>query len=203
MSITSTEAATGAAVIGPNAITRMAQALTSECGGTQCREIFAAAGLARHLTEPPTRMVPEIDVARLHRVAVERLGELQAALVSRLAGRLTGDYLLSNRIPRLAQRVLKMLPRSLASRILAAAIERHAWTFVGSGAFSYDHATGFRLRIAGSPVCKELHTREPACSYFAATFERVFGEIIGDELRVHEVECEATGGKACVFELRW
>lgn len=190
-------------LIGPNAITQMAGALSDACGAPLRRDIFEDAGLARYLCAPPTHMIPEDDVARLHRAAIDRLGETKAAEISREAGRRTGDYLLANRIPALAQRVLKITPRPLAARILVAAIARHAWTFSGSGEFSYKFAPRLRLRIARSPICKGLCTEAPACTYFAATFERVFGEMLGPSLRVTETECAATGAAACVFEARW
>ncbi len=113
------------------------------------------------------------------------------------------DYLLANRIPAFAQRVLKITPRPLAARILVAAIARHAWTFSGSGEFSYQFAPHLRLRIARSPICKGLCTEAPACAYFAATFERVFAEVMGSSLSVTETECAAMGAAACVFEVRW
>lgn len=209
MSIAHTEAektglgSIGVGLIGPNAITQMAAALSAICGERLRQEIFGDAGLARYLAAPPTHMTPEDDVARLHRAAIDRLGEAQAAEISRKAGRRTGDYLLANRIPPLAQRMLKVTPRPIAARILAAAIARHAWTFSGSGEFSYEFSPHLRLRIAGSPICKGLHTETPACAYFAATFERVFAEMLGPALSVAEVECEATGAPACVFEVRW
>lgn len=204
MSIALTEErATHAALIGPNAITQMAAALSAVCGERVQREIFEDAGLARYLAAPPTHMTPEDEVAQLHRVAIDRLGEATGAEVSREAGRLTGDYLLANRIPRFAQRSLKAMPRWLAARILAAAIARHAWTFAGSGEFSYKFAPYFSLRIVGSPICKALRTEAPACAYFAATFERVFGEMLGPTLSVKEVECAATGALACLFDVRW
>ncbi|ULO25317.1 bacteriochlorophyll 4-vinyl reductase [Methylocystis sp. SB2] len=190
-------------LIGPNAITQMAAALSDACGAPLRLEVFEDAGLARYLCAPPTQMISEDDVAQLHRAAIDRLGETKAAAISREAGRRTGDYLLANRIPALAQRVLKFLPRPLAARILVAAIARHAWTFSGSGEFTYEFAPNLRLCIARSPICKGLRTEAPACAYFAATFERVFGEMLGPTLRVTEVECAATGAAACVFEARW
>jgi len=190
-------------VVGPNAITRMAEALTSRCGETLCGDVFATAGLSHYLASPPTRMIPEAEVAALHRAAIVSLGEERADEVSREAGRLTGEYLLAHRIPVLAQRVLKRLPPALASRILAAAIARHAWTFVGGGEFSYTFSGALTLRLKDSPICKDIRTQEPACGYFAATFERVFGEILGPSLRVIETECEAAAAPACLFEVRW
>ncbi|PWB92145.1 bacteriochlorophyll 4-vinyl reductase [Methylocystis sp. MitZ-2018] len=190
-------------LIGPNAITQMAAALSDACDAPLPRDIFEDAGLARYLYTPPTQMISEDDVARLQRAAIDRLGETKAAEISREAGRRTGDYLLANRIPAVAQRVLKITPRPLAARILVAAIARHAWTFSGSGEFTYEFAPNLRLRIARSPICKGLRTEAPACTYFAATFERVFGEMLGPSLRVTETECAAMGATACVFEARW
>jgi divinyl protochlorophyllide a 8-vinyl-reductase len=204
MSIMRTEPDVAAeAVIGPNAITRMAQALSNRVGDELCAEIFSAAGIAGHLKEPPTRMVPQREVSRLQCETYARLGESRAAVVAREAGLLTGDYLLANRIPLAAQRLLKHLPRALAARILVAAIARHSWTFAGGGIFSYAFDPHLRLTIADSPICLTLRTQQPACHYFAATFERVFGEMLGPSLRVVESECAATGASACVFDVTW
>lgn len=192
-----------AGVIGPNAITRMSEALTIALGADVCREVFSAAGLERHLATPPMKMVDEIDVARLHRALIERLGPNEAAEISREAGRLTGDYLLENRIPAFAQFALSLLPRWLAASILVKAIARHAWTFAGSGEFTYRFTPHLQLRLVGSPICRQLRTQAPVCHYFAATFERVFGEMLGPSLRVVETECEASGAPACLFDVRW
>ncbi len=200
MSITSTDAD---ALIGPNAVTRMAEALGTIMGDTLRRDIFASARLSHYLAAPPTRMIPECDVTRLHRAAIETLGEARATVVSREAGRLTGDYLLANRIPLMAQHVLKRLPRARAARVLVAAIARHAWTFAGGGEFTYEFSPHLSLQLRGSPICRDLRTQQPACAYFAATFERVLGAMLGPSLRVTETECEATGASACVFDVRW
>lgn len=203
MSIAFTEKATARPVIGPNAVTRMAEALSARLGEGRCEDIFASAGLAHYLRNPPTHMIPAEDVTRLHRETVAQIGEERAAAIGGEAGRLTGDYLLANRIPLAAQRMLKLLPRALASRILASAIARHAWTFAGGAAFSYAFVPHLQLRIVGSPICCGLRSEAPACAYYAATFERVFGEMLGPSLRVTEIECEAMGAPACVFEVRW
>jgi divinyl protochlorophyllide a 8-vinyl-reductase len=203
MSIAFTKEELAMPVIGPNAVTRMAQALSDRLGDVLCEEIFASAGLAHHLREPPTHMIPAADVTRLHRETLARLGAERAAAIGREAGRLTGDYLLANRIPIVAQRILKLLPRALAARILTSAIAGHAWTFAGGAAFSYAFVPHLQLRIKGSPICRGLWTEAPACAYYAATFERVFSEMLGPTLRVTEIECEATGAASCVFEVIW
>ena len=192
-----------AGVIGPNAVTRVAEALRELGPETAVRAIFRRAGVERHLDYPPTRMVDERDVAALHCAMVDLLGAAEAARISSLAGRLTGDYLLANRIPRFAQAILRAAPHAIAARVLMRAIARHAWTFAGGGAFSFAFSPQLTLTLRGSPVCRYLRTEEPACQYFAATFERVLGAMLGPRVRVVETECEASGSDACRFSVTW
>ncbi|MGA9600082.1 MAG: bacteriochlorophyll 4-vinyl reductase, partial [Methylocystis sp.] len=104
--------------IGPNAVTRLAEALRELHGTGICRDVFAATGLERHLETTPTQMVDESDAARLHRALVDVLGFGAATRVAQRAGALTGDYLLARRIPKPAQRLLRLLPRRLAAALL-------------------------------------------------------------------------------------
>jgi divinyl protochlorophyllide a 8-vinyl-reductase len=185
--------------IGPNAVTRLAEAL----GDDRAQDVFAMAGLAHRLDVAPTRMVPEAEVTALHRAARDALGDDAADAASREAGRLTALYLLGNRIPRPLQFALKLLPPSFAARILTGAIARHAWTFAGSGSFRVVHGTPMRLEIAGGPIPRAGAADHPVCGYYAATFETLFRALVSPRTQVAEVACEAMGAPACVFELRW
>jgi divinyl protochlorophyllide a 8-vinyl-reductase len=185
--------------IGPNAVTRLAEAL----GPARAERVFAAAGLFHRLADPPGRMVPEAEVTALHRAARALLGEDAADRASREAGRLTALYLLANRIPRLLQAVLRRLPASLAARILTNAIGRHAWTFAGSGTFRVIPGRPMRLEIAGGPIPRAGAADHPVCGYYAATFETLFRALVSPRTQVTEVACEAMGAPACVFALRW
>lgn len=193
----------GDGFIGPNAITRVGEALTRFGGAGVADRVFEAAGLLAYRREPPTEMVPEGDVARLHATLFRLLPEPDARAVAREAGRLTGEYLLANRIPRLAQRLLRLLPSTLAAHLLCRAIARHAWTFAGSGAFRAIPGRPTVLTLTGSRVSRALQTREPACDYFAATFERIFADLVSPRVRVTETECEAAGGRRCRFIVSW
>ena len=95
-------------------------------------ELLAAAGIA--CLPDGTSMVDEVPVARLHQ-ALRRRWPGEAADIAARAGRGTGDYILANRIPGAAKRILKVLPAGLRARVLAKAIAKHAWTFAGSGRF--------------------------------------------------------------------
>ncbi|MBK1673647.1 bacteriochlorophyll 4-vinyl reductase [Ectothiorhodospira shaposhnikovii] len=189
--------------IGPNSITRMAQALTRQQGEAVTTRIFEAAGLAHYLSEPPTQMVDEKGVTALHRVVRETLAPEEARSVSREAGHLTAEYLLANRIPKPVQTVLRLLPAGPASRILLAAISRNAWTFTGSGRFQVNHGRTLELSITGGPICKEIQAHEPVCDYYAATFEHLFRSLVHKNTVVRETACGALGAPSCLFDVCW
>ena len=185
--------------IGPNAITRVAEALPGDVVGA----IFAAAGLAAYRDAPPTGMVDEREVTALHRVLRARLDSAMLVGVTRQAGLRTADYLLAHRIPRPVQWLLRALPAPLAARLLCSAIARHAWTFVGSGRFDVLPGRPLRLVVSGCPLCRGAMLDQPGCDYFAATFERLFRRLVHRRARVTETACEAMGDPACIFTVRY
>lgn len=196
-------AAAPQARIGPNAITRVAQALPPRVGNVRTRELFAQAGLLAYLLKPPEDMVDEAEVLRLHSVLRSELGDTLSADVARNAGTLTADYLLQRRIPALVQRLLKLMPAALAARVLLKAISRNAWTFVGSGRFEVRHAPRLQILIHDNPLCRGVTTQAPACDFYAAVFARLFAVLVHRRAEVVEVACQAMGEPACVFEPRW
>ncbi|MCU0950862.1 MAG: bacteriochlorophyll 4-vinyl reductase [Burkholderiaceae bacterium] len=198
--------AAGVTRIGPNAITQVAAALDGQVGRAATARVFARAGLSQHLSQPPTDMVDDRDVVRLHRVLRAELGVPRARGVGAEAGRRTGDYLLAHRIPRPVQWVLKRLPARIAAQVLLTAIRRHAWTFTGAGAFTARMARRgdpVRLVIRHGPLARGDRADEPVCDFYAATFERLFRVLVHPDATVIETECEALGAPSCVFELRW
>ena len=148
-------------------------------------------------------MVPEEEVTVLHRHLRGDLGPGRAASVSWIAGQKTADYLLANRIPKPVQRLLKLLPARLAAFILLKAIGAHAWTFAGTSRFSWAMGRPITLSFEDCPLCRWDRAASPCCSYYAATFERLFRELISADAAVTETECIATGGEACRFEVRY
>lgn len=189
--------------IGPNAIIRMIEALRADVGATEAARLFGAAGLAHHLAHAPEHMVDERDVVAIHTIVRAELGVARARAVARVAGILTADYLLANRIPKPIQPILEALPAGISARILLAAIGKHSWTFAGSGAFSAVPGHPVRFRIAGCPVCRGAQSPVPLCDYYGATFERLFRTLVHRDSEVLETACEAAGAPACTFEIRW
>jgi len=187
--------------IGPNAVIRLVEALDAVESRAVTVRFFTAAGLEAYVGAPPEAMVPEDAVTLLHRRLRAEMGLPRAASVSWIAGLRTADYLLANRIPRPAQRMLKLLPRRLAAFVLLKAIGAHAWTFAGSGHFSWHMGRVLTLTFADCALCREDHAAAPCCQYYAATFERLFRVLINADTAVRETACTATGAKACVFEV--
>lgn len=195
----STAAPTEPYRIGPNAVTRLAEAL----GPAAAPALFGAAGCTDLLAHPPRHMVDERVVARLHRTLRRDWPAGEADAVARRAGSLTADYLLAHRIPKPAQSILTLLPASLAVRMLLTAIGRHAWTFAGSGTFSAVPGHPTVIRIADNPTCRGEDSDHPVCHYHAAVFERLLRVLVHPQAAVTETACCAQGGDACVFDIRW
>lgn len=189
--------------IGPNAITRMAEALEAALGAGRTAELFELAGLADALRRPPDGMVDELDVARLHRVVAGALDGARVDAIAREAGRRTGAYLLAHRIPAPARMLLRALPPGPAAVLLLAAVSRHAWTFAGSGCFRVEPGRPLKLVIEGCPLCSGLRREAPACGYYAATFEHLFAALVSPRTTVRETACTAVGDAVCRFEVGW
>ncbi len=188
--------------IGPNAIIQLQRALEIEHSRATANALFAECGLLRYLEKPPDKMVDERHIIMLHRHCRRVLGAATFSGTARLAGSLTGDYLLANRIPRLARALLPRLPHRLASRFLLDAMAKHAWTFAGSGGFSHGWgADGLCLRIENSPLARRETSAGPVCDYYTATFERLFRALTGPDIEVREVSCIAAGDADCRFEV--
>lgn len=192
-----------AARIGPNAVIRIAQAIEELHGHQAAYQVFRAAGIDAYLSEPPQGMVREDEVSTLHRALHDQLGLWAAAQVSTAAGRLTGDYLLTHRIPTLAKPVLSGLPPSLAARLLLSAIAKHSWTFSGSGVFTYRSGHPVEVTIRNCPVCRSTRSTSPVCQYYAATFETIFRALVSPHAQALETLCQANGAPSCTFEIGW
>ncbi len=188
--------------IGPNAIIRIQEALSSQGGEGVAESVFKQAGLEPYLGSPPETMVPESEVIALHQALRTELGIAEARAIGRDAGRRTGDYLLARRIPKPAQWLLKRLPARLAARLLLEAIAANAWTFVGTGRFTIAPSAPV-IEIHDSPLCRGARSNVPLCDFYAGTFERLFQALIHPAARVTETQCAAQGAPYCCFELRW
>ncbi|MBK1694630.1 bacteriochlorophyll 4-vinyl reductase [Chromatium weissei] len=189
--------------IGPNSIIRVAEALEAAQGRAAVTELFQRADLSRYLDAMPSEMVLEGEAIALQQALRAQLGISAARAVARDAGLRTGDYLLAKRIPRSAQRLLKILPARLAARVLLKAIRGNAWTFVGTGVFDAEPKFPPMIFITNSLICRGETANEPLCDYYVGTFERLFRQLVHKRAVVTEIACHAKGDRRCVFEVHW
>jgi divinyl protochlorophyllide a 8-vinyl-reductase len=186
-----------AGLVGPNSVIQLAHALRELAGEGAAREVFAQAGLSGLLDHLPDEMVDERLPARLFDALWRALPGLTAGAVAVDAGRRTARYILEHRIPRPAQRVLRWLPSPLARRLLLMAIQKHAWTFAGSGRCATRWGSPAVIEIEGNTLSM------PGCVWHVAVFETLFDGLGRGRTRVEHPLCHAAGDAVCRFEVHF
>jgi divinyl protochlorophyllide a 8-vinyl-reductase len=183
--------------IGPNAILQLVDVLERRGEGVLLSAVLAEASVVR----PPRDggMLPEGDCAAVHQ-ALWRVSPAAEELLEE-AGLATGNYILTHRIPKLAQGVLRVLPGHVAAPLLTKAIARHAWTFAGTGEFRVVSSRPLVVSVARNPLVAGWHADRPQCVWHVAVFRRLYGRLAWPGVRVHEVACCACGDVACLFEI--
>lgn len=189
-----------AGTIGPNAILQPVRLLEAGIGCVRAHA-WAAEAFGGDRYVPPTEAIDERIVGRMHALVNDRMGFEDAARLLRQAGEGTAVYLLRHRIPRSFQRLERLLPSALALRLLAYAISRHAWTFVGTGDFRFASGDSPAFEIRNCPICRARRTDLPCCDFYTGTFSGLVRTLVGAGGTVREVECEALGQRCCRFEI--
>jgi len=189
--------ANAAGVVGPNAVLQLLDPLRELGGEALLGRVFHQAGALQYLRQPPLAMVPEEHARNLFLAVRKQLPDDSARSVLAAAGKGTAEYVIANRIPAVIGGLLKCLPARPGAPLLCKAIERHAWTFAGSGAC--------QARAAGGEAWVEIHDNPlaaPGCPWHGAVIETLFRVLIDDRLRIRHPSCCAEGAKRCRFELR-
>lgn len=182
--------------IGPNALTQLLP-LLEKAGGAELRdELLAEAGVFE--LPDMTGLIDEEPVARLHQAMRAGIPDLAPSLAWE-AGVRTADYIIANRIPAPARKLLKALPGWAAAPLLVSAIEKNAWTFAGSGRFEVVSRRPPVFLIHDNPVVRGEHSDAPLCRWHCGVFERLFRVLVDDRSRAEETACCASGANACRF----
>lgn len=177
--------------VGPNAIIQLTAVLREGWGEHVADACLASANLLSYRTAPPGGMIDEREVVTLFASVRLVLGGEQADIALMHAGFRTGDYILANRIPRGAQRALRLLPAPLAARALLHAIARNAWTFAGSGNVELRTALNPALSIAGNPLAT------PGCPWHVGVLTRLFRSLASPRAVLTHTSCCARGDRTC------
>lgn len=188
--------------IGPNTIIQVAGVLHDRLSRSLAEAVLRDA-TPYTLDCLPRDMVDEREAQAVVQALVRRVGARTATTVLREAGYRTGDYLLANRIPRLAQWLIRLAPRRTGLNILLKAMQSNAWTFAGSGHFLVVHTPRApELAFEACTMCHGMHETQPMCDFYAGTFERLITVLVAPGMQVVEVECMAQGAPRCRFQLQ-
>lgn len=161
------------ALIGPNAVLQMAWAMEASIGAAAAREVLEVAGI--DALPSGEAMISEVEALRLHQALV-MLHPAAAEDIAAAAAVGTADYIIAHRIPRFAALALRWLPAPIAARLLMRAIERHAWTFVGAGAFT---VTGpWHFTIDRSQAGDRTAPPDTLFHWYAAVFARLYTRLV-------------------------
>lgn len=123
--------------MGPNSVIQTFNAVKARFGDSKAQELLRCAGLDKYSRELPCEMIDEQEFHRLVKSVCETFNEPVRSEILLDAGRRTAYYLLQTRIPKFFQWLLKRLPTRWAAKLLLRSIQRHSWTFAGSGTFDY------------------------------------------------------------------
>jgi divinyl protochlorophyllide a 8-vinyl-reductase len=176
-------------MVGPNAVIQVAHVLTAMEGEALTARVFRTAGLGDLYLHLPRQMVPQETAARLHQAVRIELPATLAVQVAKEAGSRTADYLLTYRIPRPVQWLLRLLPAGPSARLLLKAIAANAWTFAGTGRLSWTSSRhGAVIEIKDNPLA--MHP----CTWHVAVFETLFSRLVARQAEVHETAC--TGARS-------
>lgn len=182
--------------IGPNSILQLAEPLKAQFDPSVLPQIL---DLARVSMPSGTEMIPEEDAARVHRIMWQLFPE-QGPHISQLAGQGTARYIRASRIPRVAQLALRWLPRRFAENVLLQAIEKHAWTFCGSGEFEAERqGDELHFILHDNPLADVNHVPGHPCYWHSAVFAELFTLLLGARYTCAEATCRGCGGDVCRF----
>lgn len=188
--------------IGPNAVIQVAAEVQARFGVVRTAALIEST-TGYSLDALPTEMIDERHAQALSRALVQQMGPALATNILREAGHRTGDYLLANRIPRLAQWAIRLAPRRVGLHLLLRAMQSNAWTFAGSGRFVITKATPVPdLVFESCAMCRNMHEPQAMCDFYAGTFERLIRALVSRYSGVLEVECMALGHSHCRFVLQ-
>ena len=188
--------------IGPNSIIQTLKAVEALEGPELSAKIEQEAGLTGL---PRDGMIPEVWFVRLVDCVRRYVPRGRSELILARSGTLTAEYVREHRIPSAVRTLLARLPGRLAVPLLLRAIQKHAWTFAGSGRFWVERGYPPTLVLENNPCCRAPATSSflrgaSGGSYYAAAFEGLL-KLAAPRTIVEEVACRVEGHPHCRFQV--
>lgn len=188
--------------IGPNAIIQTVEALKEAYGETQVALMLQKTHYAHFVDSLPDEMIAEQTFYALVQELDKVLPHNDIHTILKRSGQLTAFYLLQHRIPQFAQRLLPIMPRRVGLWLLLSAVQKHSWTFVGSG--------HYRFTVGTPPMITIVHTNatsvgltEPIWHFYYGCFEQLLRALITNtthiQLRIDQYDQSYAGHYAIAY----
>ncbi len=179
--------------IGPNSIIQTVAALEALYGKTKAETLLRKIGQGYLIENLPKEMVEEAKFHSLVIALQKEIGETSAILKE--AGERTARYLLKVRIPFIFQKFLKLLPHRLAFRLFLFAISKNAWTFAGSGEFTYSMNQPPEITV------KVIFPSHPVVgNFYLGTFTTLLQELVNPATKIKPDINKVDGKIRCHYQ---
>lgn len=181
--------------IGPNSIIQTINALESAYGKPETDKLLKKTGQGYLIGNMPTEMVEESKFHSLVKALQKEIGDKSTAGILRDSGDRTAKYLLKVRIPGIFQSIVKRLPTPLAFKLFLFAISKNAWTFAGSGEFSYSSKPSPSIRV------KVTFPSHPVVgNFYYGTFNALLRELINPKTEIKPDIRQEKGAISCDYQ---
>lgn len=180
--------------IGPNSIIQTVAALEESFGKTETEAILQRIGQGHWIGNLPKEMTEESKFHSLVTAIEKEIGERKTSSILEEAGRRTAAYLLRVRIPSFFQKILKPLPPWLAFKLFLFAISKNAWTFAGSGEFSYTTGKAPEIKVKVTHPSKSV-----VGNFYLGTFEALLEELVNPNTRIKATIKQQKNSILCTY----
>lgn len=180
--------------IGPNSIIQTVAALEASFGKEQAKELLRKIGQGHFIGNLPSEMVEESKFHALVTALDQEIGSQKTGAILEESGSRTAQYLLRVRIPGLFQKLLKLLPAGPAFTLFLFAISKNAWTFAGSGKFSYTTGKNPSITVVVT------HPSVPVVgSFYLGTFTYLLEQLVNPNVKIRADIREEAGAITCRY----
>ena len=151
--------------------------IESSLGAKTLSEIAITADVAHYITEPPGRMINELDASAFFRATRLHLDDTTAEDIFYKAGQRMARYLLRSRIPTSLTGLSSLLPRLLRESILTSNMLSQAYLFIPRERFKPS------IRLAPRFSLKKNPLPSPNGAWHCGMFDTIYRAVVGGGYR--------------------
>ena len=181
--------------IGPNSIIQTVAALEAKFGKKEADTILKKIGQGHFIGNLPTEMIEESKFHAMVTSLQKELGDKATAGILKESGERTARYLLKVRIPSIFQKLVKLLPSRPAFKIFLFAISKNAWTFAGSGEFTYS-----RNQPPEITVNVTFPSHPVVGNFYLGTFNALLQELVNPATKIKPDIRKENGSIRCHYQ---